>query len=191
MKFNIIAIDAPWSFKTYSDKGKGRSSERHYKTMSFEDICNIPVWKLTDDNCALFCWATSPMLILALDAIRSWDFTFKGVCFVWVKTTKDGTKPNTGLGYWSRTSSEFCLLATKGHPKRVSASVNQTVLSPRMAHSEKPPEVKKRIVQLMGDLPRIELFARVDTEKVDGWRCIGDSLSGRDICQDIDIVSQL
>lgn len=47
-----------------------------------------------------------------------------------------------------------------------------------MKHSKKPSEIRDRIVELCGDVPRIELFAR---EKVDGWDCIGNEIDGRDI----------
>jgi len=191
MKFSCILLDPPWRFNTYSAKGRDRCADKHYPVMSLKDICNIPIQKITEKDCIMFMWATSPMFKYALQAIDSYRFTFKTFGFVWIKTNKDGEGLSTGCGYYTRSNAEYCLIATQGHPKRISASVHQVVMAPRTKHSEKPPEVRKRIVQLMGDLPRIELFARVDTEKVDGWRCIGDSLSGRDICQDIDIVSQL
>jgi len=47
------------------------------------------------------------------------------------------------------------------------------LFSPRQAHSVKPGETRDRIVQLMGDLPRIELFAR---QKVEGWDCWGNEV---------------
>lgn len=62
-----------------------------------------------------------------------------------------------GLGNWTRSNSEICLLAVKGKPKRVSASVHSVILSPLQQHSQKPGEARDRIVELMGDLPRIEL----------------------------------
>jgi site-specific DNA-methyltransferase (adenine-specific) len=43
-----------------------------------------------------------------------------------------------------------------------------------MRHSEKPPEVRERIVTLMGDIPRVELFARVKTE---GWSVWGNEVT--------------
>ena len=52
-----------------------------------------------------------------------------------------------------------------------SAGVHSVVLSPLQRHSQKPAEVRDRIVELMGDLPRIELFARSAAE---GWDCWGN-----------------
>lgn len=73
------------------------------------------------------------------------------------------------MGYWTRSNVEFCILATKGHPKRVHAGVHQVILSHIEEHSKKPQEVRERIVTLMGDLPRIELFARQSTPGWDVW----------------------
>lgn len=40
-------------------------------------------------------------------------------------------------------------------------------------HSRKPAEVRERIVRLLGDVPRIELFAR---ERVPGWDAWGNEV---------------
>ena len=79
----------------------------------------------------------------------------------------------TGMGYWTRSNTEDCWLATKGHPKRIDASVHQVIMSPVQGHSQKPSIVREKIVQLMGDIPRIELFAR---RKVEGWDCWGNEV---------------
>ena len=74
-----------------------------------------------------------------------------------------------GMGNWTRSNAELCLLATKGNPKRQSKSVHQIIVSPIEEHSKKPDEARKRIVELMGDVPRIELFAREHTPGWDVW----------------------
>ena len=74
-----------------------------------------------------------------------------------------------GMGYWTRANAEICVLATHGHPKRVNAGVRQIILSHIEEHSKKPDEVRDRIVQLMGDVPRIELFARQSPKGWDVW----------------------
>jgi len=71
-----------------------------------------------------------------------------------------------GLGYWTRSNPEMCLLATKGKPKRFFKNVKQLIIDKRREHSRKPDCSRDRIVQLCGDKPRIELFAR---QKVSGW----------------------
>lgn len=96
---------------------------------------------------------------------------YKTVAFNWVKQNRNGTGIFMGLGNWTRSNSEICLLATKGKPKRISGSVRSIVLSPLQQHSRKPAEIRDRIVELMGDLPRIELFAR---EAAPGWDVWGN-----------------
>lgn len=96
---------------------------------------------------------------------------YKTVAFNWVKQNKTGAGLFWGLGNWTRSNSEICLLAVKGKPKRMSASVHSVILSPVQQHSRKPAETRDRIVELMGDLPRIELFAR---EAAPGWDAWGN-----------------
>lgn len=74
-----------------------------------------------------------------------------------------------GLGYWTRGNPELCLLATRGKPKRISAMVPNLIIAPVREHSRKPDEVREGIVALLGDLQRIELFARYREEGWDAW----------------------
>lgn len=113
------------------------------------------------------------MLREALEVIEAWGFTYKTVAFNWVKQNKNGASLFWGLGNWTRSNSEICLLAVKGKPKRVSAGVHSVILSPIQQHSRKPAEARDRIVELMGDLPRIELFAR---EAAPGWDSWGNEV---------------
>lgn len=183
--YEIILADPPWEYKTWSDKGKGRSAEQHYNVMSLHDIKALPVKDIAAPDCALFMWCINSLLPEALDVIKSWDFTYKTVAFVYVKKNKSGGL-FTGMGYYSRQNIELCLLATRGKPKRESRSVHQVILAPRLKHSQKPTEIHKRIVELMGNKRRIELFAR---EKVDGWNCLGYEITGNDILVDLKNIS--
>ena len=178
MRFGVIYADPPWTFKTWSDEGKNRSPENHYGCMSLADIEALPVAEIAADDCALFLWATDPLLPKALKLIEAWGFEYKTIAFVWAKLNKSAPRMMfnekdffTGLGYWTRANPELCLLATRGKPKRVSKAVRRLVIAPRREHSRKPDEVADRIGQLMGDVPRIELFAR---ETRDGWQAWGD-----------------
>lgn len=172
-KYQIIYADPPWSFKTYSKKGNGRSPSQHYKLMNKADIQKLPIENISDKNCILFLWATPPCLEEALELIKVWGFTYKTIAFNWVKKNKKTPSWFWGLGFWTRSNSEICLLATKGKISRVSKSVHSVVDTPIQRHSQKPDEVRKRIVQLMGNLPRIELFAR---EKTPGWDVWGNEV---------------
>jgi len=168
-KYQIIYADPPWE---YGDKLQhhGGSAESHYNTMNLDDICSLPINSITDENCVLIMWATWPLLPEALRVVSSWGFTYKTCGFVWVKTYSNGKKV-LGMGNDTRGNTEFCVLAKKGKPKRIDASISQYIESQLKDHSKKPDEVRKRIVRLYGDLPRIELFART---KIHGWDVWGN-----------------
>ena len=169
-KYNVIYADPPWSFKTYSDKGKDRSPENHYNVMNFKDICNLPVNNIANDNSVLLMWVIDPLLDKAFKVIDAWGFKYKTVGFTWAKTNKKSLGFFTGLGYWTRGNPEMCLLATKGKPKRISKSVPQLVVEQRREHSRKPDIMYQHIENLL-DGPYIELFART---KRKGWDCWGN-----------------
>lgn len=178
-KYKIIYADPPWQYKVYSEKGKGRSAENHYPTMSIEDICKLPIKDLADEDCVLFIWMTFPTLKEGFKVIEEWGFKYKTVAFVWVKQNKKTPSLFWGLGFWTRANAEICILATKGKPKRISAKVHQVIISPIEEHSKKPDETRKRIVELIGDVPKIELFARQKVANWDSW--------GNEIENDIDM----
>jgi N6-adenosine-specific RNA methylase IME4 len=168
-KYQIIYADPPWSFSTWSEKGQEKSAENHYQTMDIKDICNLPVKDISDDNCVLFMWVTFPRLPDAFEVIKEWGFEYKTCGFTWVKKNKIKLGWFWGMGYWTRSNPEICLLATKGKPKRLSASVHSIIDEPIERHSKKPDITRHKIVELLGDIPRIELFARQQTEGWDVW----------------------
>jgi len=172
-KYSCILADPPWEYRVWSKKGAGRCAENHYSTMKLTDICALPVAELADKDCALFLWATFPNLQEAFEVIKAWGFTYKTVAFVWCKRNRKSPGYFTGMGYYTRANAEICLLATKGSPKRVSKSVRQIIDTPIERHSKKPDETRDRIVQLFGDVPRMELFAR---DRADGWDCFGNEV---------------
>ena len=171
--YKIIYADPPYYFKTYSNKGNKRSAIQHYNCMSIDDIYNLPINSICNNDCILFLWVIDPMLPEAIKVIKSWGFKYKTVAFTWVKENKKSNGYFTGMGYWTRANPEQCLLATKGNPKRISKAVKQLVIDVRREHSRKPDCVRDRIVELIGDLPRIELFAR---QRVKGWDSFGNEI---------------
>lgn len=169
-KFNILYADPPWKYERNKVQG---AAENHYPTMSIEQLCALDVEKITDENCALFLWSTFPFLPEALRLIKAWGFTYKTTAFVWLKQNRKNKDWFFGLGFWTRGNAEICLLATKGKPQRKSAKVSQLIIAPIDKHSKKPDIVREKIVELMGDLPRIELFARQTTP---GWEVFGNEV---------------
>ena len=174
-KYTIIYADPPWAYKVWSNKGNGRSAESHYNTMNIEEIINMKdtIQKISDENCVLFLWVTFPCLLEGLRTLKEWGFKYKTCGFTWVKRNKVSDTWFFGLGHWTRANAELCLIATKGTIKRVSSKVSQIVDSRIEGHSKKPAIVRDKIVELVGDLPRIELFAR---QTADGWDCWGNEV---------------
>ena len=173
--YRVIYADPPWTFATYSAKGKGRSAEAHYDTMSLAEIEALPVASWAAPDAVLLMWATDPLLDRALKVIERWGFRYKTVGFYWAKLNRGraglmfGERDFfTGMGFWTRANPEPCLLATRGHPKRRSGAVRKLVISPRREHSRKPDEVHHRIEQLC-DGPYLEMFARRSQPGWDSW----------------------
>lgn len=171
-KYNIIYADPPWQYKDVKANDP-RLGGITYPTMKLEDICNLPISGLCEKDTILFMWVTMPMLREGLQVIESGGFKYKTCAFTWVKQNPKNDGIYSGLGHWTNGNAELCLLATKGKPKRITKNIKQIVLAHRSRHSEKPSEVRDRIVSLMGDLPRIELSAR---QYADGWDCWGNEV---------------
>ena len=164
--YNIIYADPPWS---YSNKGVNGSADHHYQTMRQQDLKALPVEQIAADNSVLFLWVTFPMLVEGIELMRMWGFQYKTAGFVWVKENRKTPGWHFGTGFWTRANAEICLLGVRGKPKRQSARVRQLIVTPVEKHSKKPSEARERIVELMGDLPRIELFAREEYLGWDAW----------------------
>jgi N6-adenosine-specific RNA methylase IME4 len=171
-RFSVILADPPWMFRTYSENGKGRSPERHYDCLPLTEIAALPVAALAASDCALLLWCVMPELPGALEVLKAWGFEYKTAAFVWIKQTKSANGIHTGMGYWTRSNAELCLLATKGSPLRLNADVHQVVLAPVGEHSAKPEEVRKRIERLFAG-PYLELYGR---NLVSGWTVFGNEI---------------
>lgn len=207
MKYKVIYSDPPWTYDDKCHSGE-RGVGYKYDTMTLSEIRRLNVSKYADDDCALFLWSTMPMLPEALKVMNAWGFKYKTVAFVWVKTPRgkepsmqfsrndilrwfherkavvvkilDYIKFHWGMGSYSRANAEVVLLGVRGKPERVSKGVHSVVLSQVREHSRKPDEVRDRIVELMGDVSRLEMFARPPV--AEGWH-----VWGKDVNDDVDI----
>lgn len=170
--FSVIHADAAWLFKAGT---KGRP--QHYKRMTLDQIKAMPVRACAAPDCWLFFWTTGPHLEQSFDVLRAWGFKYSGMGFTWVKLNKRAGglfmhKDDIfmGQGYTTRKNAEFCLLAKRGRPGRLSASVHEIIMAPRREHSRKPDEVFERIQQFAAG-PYLELFSR---QARPGWSAWGD-----------------
>lgn len=170
--YQIIYADCPWK---YNDP-KGNNPKLGgitYPVMSDKQLCDLPIAKLANKDCALFMWATMPKLKEAFLVAEAWGFRYITCAFTWVKTNPKSGGIYSGLGHWTNGNAELCLFFKKGHPKRIEKNVKQIQMHPRGRHSQKPDKIRDEIIRLIGDLPRIELFAR---QKTPGWDVWGNEV---------------
>ena len=185
-KYQIIYADPPWRFTGLGSKGirsgKMRKDkpnlhsniriEDKYPSMSDDELKHLPIESIADDDSVLFLWTTDAHLERALSIMKTWGFKYATIAFSWNKKEKSG-KQVCYYGYWTMKGTEICLLGRRGKPKPIKHNIRQLVEAQRRKHSQKPDEVRERIVQLMGDISRIELFAR---EKTPGWDVWGNEV---------------
>ena len=197
MKFNIIYMDPPWNYNNRrlirKDGGKTRfgiGASGRYNTMTMKELGELPIFNIADENCALHIWATGPFNNDCAKMVEAWNinqkhpFRFINKAFCWNKITKNG-KAFFGPGHYYHGDNEDCWLYIRGKMKIYDKSVRQKIecVHPKdergkIIHSRKPAIARDKIVQIFGDLPRIELFA---TEKIDGWYSSGYNLDNIDI----------
>lgn len=191
MRYSIIYADPPWQYDDQlgNDPKYGGIT---YATMKTRDIANLPVKDIRADNSLLFMWVTLPKLEDGFTVLRKWGFEYVTTVFIWIKIYDSGIGKEiheldqkdlrTGTGRWTNTNAEMVLLGKHGTMQRLNTNVKQLIISKINGHSAKPTETRDRIIQLAGDLPRVELFAR---EYCYGWTSLGNALDGMDICDSI------
>lgn len=160
LPIEVIYADPPWHFRTWSDKGRGRSPK--YPTMKFAEIVGLGnlIEPMLAKNAALFLWVTMPFLEKSFQVIRGWGFEYKTCAFTWVKPNKDGESFFQGTGYYTRANAELCLLAVRGSmPVEPADRPPEVIAEPRREHSRKPDCVYDRISGMYPGTVRLELFA--------------------------------
>lgn len=177
--YGSIAADPAWKFQTHSPAGQARI-EKHYATMSLDEIIALPVRDLAKRDAFLHLWVPGPFLVkgLHLRVMIAWGFEPVAMSFVWIKTKRDAImwgldavgSFHFGNGYTTRKNAEFCVLGRRGDPVRRSARVRELIVSQRREHSRKPSEFFDR-AQEFSDGPYLELFAR---ESRNGWATWGN-----------------
>jgi N6-adenosine-specific RNA methylase IME4 len=170
-KYQIIYADPPWNFTGYVKELKGGITRPplNYNTMKDEEIINLPVKNIVADDAILFLWAVDSRIPIIEKLMKSWGFTYKTVGFVWNKVAKNTNGVNATFSKYTRKSCEFLFIGTRGKCLATNHTQNQYFPEPKGKHSVKPPKIRDNIVNMCGDLPRIELFARVSPVGWDVW----------------------
>lgn len=171
-KYNIIYADPPWQFENKRTGGSMTSSAAsQYTVTSTVDLMCMDVESLAADDCVLIMWYVGSMPKDAILLAEAWGFEVKNINgFVWNKKTKKGLQ-HFGMGYYTRAGSESALIATKGSPKVINRAVRSVIKHQVLKHSVKPDIFRQTIVEMFGDLPRLEMFARRSSP---GWDLFGN-----------------
>jgi N6-adenosine-specific RNA methylase IME4 len=195
-KPRIILADPPWEQNARNNPDTSFGLGCKYPTMKTADIMALPVKEIAADNAALLLWVTWPKLIEGIRVMGAWGFKYKTLGFLWLKLNKNSRAPFYGIGHYTKSNCEVCLLGIRGRMEVKSNHISQVIeqgthvdpfldqkmdgllLDLKGIHSAKPPESKAKIIRLFGDLPRMELFAR---ETSHGFEAIGNGIDGRDI----------
>jgi N6-adenosine-specific RNA methylase IME4 len=186
--YRAIAIDAPTHFRCRTalqvqNWSSRRDVEKHYATLSFDQLAVLPIRDLTHpDGCHLFEWTSAPHLPRACELLERWSFKYSSVAFTWVKLRRSldpdqfhlptEADLHKGLGLTTRKQTQQVLLGRRGNCRRISKSVYEVILAPVREHSRKPDEFYRRVEQYCNG-PFVDLFAR---ERRPNWDVWGDQV---------------
>ena len=190
MSYVCIVADPPWAPR---DKlpGPTRGAAKQYPVMSTPEICGLADVNMAGElriyrepvakDAILFLWRLASMQRDALNVAQDWGFDIKSE-IIWNKLTKNGL-PWFGMGRTVRASHETCLIAVRGRASKVirAKNIRSTFTAPvpvdaagKYIHSAKPDAFFDDVVMsLVGDVPRLEIFART---RRPGWDAIGNQL---------------
>ena len=172
--FSTILADPPWRFQNRTGKVAPEHRRlKRYRTMTLEQICDLPVARHANDPSHLYLWVPNALLAEGLQVMKAWGFQYK-TNIVWYKIRKDGGPDGRGVGFYFRNVTELLLFGVRGSLRTLQPGRRQVnILATRKReHSRKPDEIYE-IIESCSPRPYLELFAR---EKVHGWTQWGDEL---------------
>lgn len=152
--YDIVYIDPPWAYDFA--RSTSRAIDTHYRSMSLEEVCALPLAGLAASNCILYMWITAPKILEYGPAVlEAWGFNpLTGRCW---------DKLRLGQGYWCRGEHELLVIARRGKfsppiPANRPGSMIREKRAPK--HSRKPDSVRDDILRAHPDTRRVEIFAR-------------------------------
>lgn len=193
--YRCLYMDPPWQREAGGGKIQ-RGANRHYSLMSQGDLFSLKhdVWPLIDTNgCYLFLWVTTSTTFDAVDLVRELGAHFCSKV-IW-------KKPSIGLGQYVRQEIEefwICRWGSPGfiysfdelatdHPEYLLRrsdgrhQIKGQIEAPKTEHSKKPEEFRK-VCEWMSHGPRLEMFARRQSQGWDLW--------GNEVESDVEIKSR-
>jgi len=167
-KYQIIYADPPWDVMRGCDWGSnGKSKPLPYPTMTIDELKGLKVNSIVEKNAHLYLWTINKYIKESYDIAEAWGF--KPSCLLtWCKVAH-----GIGLGGAFTQTTEHLLFCRRGTLKAQKRIDSTWFLAERAAHSRKPMLFMDMILEVSGDLPRIELFSR---RKALGWDCWGNEV---------------
>ena len=198
--YDIVYIDPPWQFNKRSNTTTkfGGGAMAHYPTMTMQQLSALDFSLIMKPNSLMYCWVTLAKLPLCIAAIQKPNLQFVTTGFVWVKTNPIGRlepqtginifdpsdntyrKPFYGVGNYTASNAEICLIFRKGKMLKHKQKVSQVIISPREKHSKKPAEAYTKLETMYPSptFSKIELFGRNSAPNFD---TIGNQYNNIDI----------
>ena len=167
-KYDIVYMDPPWSYGgrfLHSEDNRSTIDEKHYPTMSIQELKELPVNELLNDDALVYMWVTNPFMKAAFELAESWNLKYSTVAFIWQKGKR------IIPGYYTLGSTEQVLLFKKGKtPKPLGQrNIRQFLQEDIREHSRKPDEIRSRIELIHPTQSKLEMFARTAPEGWDVW----------------------
>ena len=168
--YATILADPPWQFQNRT----GKMAPEHkrlsrYSTMTFEEILELPVGRLSAAKSHLYLWVPNALIAEGLEVMKRWGFTYKSN-IVWHKIRKDGGSDGRGVGFYFRNVTELVLFGVKGSMRTLRPGRTQVnyLATRKREHSRKPDEFYD-VVESCSPGPYLEMFARFKRAGWDQW----------------------
>ena len=171
-RFPVIYADPPWR---YGNQGTRDSTDKHYVTMSLDEIAGMPIQDLATDDAWLFLWTTHNFLFDSQKVLEGWGFQYKSQ-IIWNKRDPDKNGPSRmGMGNYARMCHEILIIASRGKPQGFTRRNVRSVVDALPGRHSAKPEIFRHIVEsvTVGLEPRLELFGR---RVAPGWTVFGNQV---------------
>lgn len=169
-KYGTILADPPWQFHNRTGKVAPEHKRlARYSTLTFQEINDIPVWRVAAEQSHLYLWVPNALFKYGLETMEAWGFEYK-TNIVWHKIRKDGEPDGRGVGFYFRNTTELVLFGVRGKLRTLKPGRKQVniIKTQKREHSRKPDELYQ-IIEACSPGPYLELFARGQTPGWDQW----------------------
>jgi len=165
-KYDIVYMDPPWAYHFGGPMSSGSSIEKHYNTMTHQEMLDLTINDITNDDSLIYMWTTSTHIEKAIQLGNHWGFDYKVMAFVW-----DKVRPVTGYYTMGQCEYVLCFKKKGGRiPKpRGTRGCRQILTETKREHSRKPDEIRRRIEEMHPEQTKLEMFARTQSLGWDVW----------------------